>query len=204
MPRVFLLPVLLAALLLGPPPAAAQMDMMMMGRYDPFSLLRVMLWVDSVNTLQNPSSGGIGLHLFAKDIFSKQYLVHVCPQWYADNHPDQFAFKPGDQLIVSGSRFATGLTENNILAATVTNCSRNFLELRLRDTATGAPLWHNQPDNLVARIQEIQKKLFAQQAEAVRQSMERSFHSGAANAVPSVPVGHVSSPAFPGNDFFWF
>jgi hypothetical protein len=178
MPRVFLLPVLLAALLLGPPPAAAQMDMMMMGRYDPFSLLRVMLWVDSVNTLQNPSSGGIGLHLFAKDIFSKQYLVHVCPQWYADNHPDSFAFKPGDQLIVSGSRFATGLTENNILTATVTNCSRNFLELRLRDPATGAPLWHNQPDNLLERIQAMQKLLFSERSKKIQKEMEKTFSGG--------------------------
>ena len=178
MPRVFLFSAaLLAAVFFGPPPAAAQMDMMM-GRYDPFSLLRVMVWVDSVNTLQNPSSGGIGLHLFAKDIFANQYLVHVCPQWYADNHPDQFAFKPGDQLVVSGARFATGLTENNILAATVTICSRNFLELRLRDMATGAPLWHNQPDNLLERIQAMQKLLFSERSQKIQQQMEREFSGG--------------------------
>lgn len=202
MPHIFLL--LLAALLFGPPPAAAQMDMMMMAKYDPFSLLRVMVWVDSVNTLQNPSSGGIGLHLFAKDMFANQYLVHVCPQWYADNHPDQFAFKPGDQLIVSGARFATGLTKNNILAATVTNCSRNFIELHLRDMATGAPLWHNQPDNLVERIQAIQKRLFAERSEAVRRSMEQGFHSSATNApVTFMPAGQTGMPVWRG-DFFWF
>jgi len=177
MPRVVLLLALLAALLLGPPPAAAQMDMMM-GRYDPLSLLRVMVWVDSVNTLQNPKSGGIGLHLFAKDVFANLYLVHVCPQWYADNHPDRFTFKPGDQLIVSGARFATGLTKNNILAATVINCSRNFLELHLRNLATGAPLWHNQPDNLLERIQAMQKLLFSKRSRAVQQQMEKAFSGG--------------------------
>ncbi|MGX9727100.1 MAG: hypothetical protein ACTFAK_07200 [Candidatus Electronema sp. VV] len=177
MPRVFLLLAFFATLLFGPPPAAAQMDMMM-GRYDPSSLLRVMVWVDSVNTLRNPSFGGIGLHLFAKDLFSNLYLVHVSPQWYADNHPEEFTFRPGDQLLVTGSRFATGLTENNILAATVTNCSRNFLELRLRDMATGAPLWHNQPDNLLERIQAMQKLLFSERSQKIQRQMEREFSGG--------------------------
>ena len=175
MPRIILLLALLAALLQSPLPAAAQVDMMMMAKYNPFSLLRVMVWVDSVNTLQNPNSGGIGLHLFAKDIFANLYLVHVCPQWYADNHPDNFTFKPGDQLIVSGSRFATGLTANNILAATVTNCSRNFIELHLRDIMTGTPLWHNQPDHLLERIQAMQRLLFSERSRKIQQQMEKAF-----------------------------
>jgi hypothetical protein len=146
--------------------AFAQMNAMQ--PYDSTTFMQFAAKVESVNTLQNPQSGRFGLHLFARDAFLNLYLVHICPQWYADNHPDQFLFKPGDQLIVSGSRFATGLTKNNIFAATIINCSRNYLELHVRDPQTGTALWHNQPDHLLERIQAIQRKLFSKRSQTVR------------------------------------
>ncbi|MCW5200988.1 hypothetical protein VU07_04205, partial [Desulfobulbus sp. F4] len=147
--------ILLLALLFSTPSAFAQMNAM--PQYDRMTFMQFAARVESVNTLQNPNSGRFGLHLFARDAFSALYLVHICPQWYADNHPEQFAFRPGDQLLISGSRFATRLTPNNILAATITNCSQNYLELRVRDPLTGSPLWNNQPDHLLERIKEMQK-----------------------------------------------
>ncbi len=165
----------LAVFILLPCSVAAQM----MPPYNPLTFMQFAAKVESVNTLRNPKSGGIGLHLFAKDLFSNLYLIHVCPQWYADNHPEQFAFKPGEQIIVSGSRFATGLTPNNILAATVVNCSRNYLELRVRNPQTGGALWNNQPDNLLERITEIQRKLFSQQSQLLRRQVKDKIMSGA-------------------------
>lgn len=171
--RSAILFVLLLALLLCAPFAFAQMNAM--SQYNRLTFMQFAAKVESVNTLQNPNSGRFGLHLFARDAFSRIYLVHICPQWYADNHPNQFIFQPGDQLIISGSRFATRLTANNIFAATITNCSRNYFELRIRDPLTGRPLWNNQPDHLLERIQEIQRKLFSKRSEAVRRSMERTL-----------------------------
>jgi hypothetical protein len=198
--------VLLLTVIAAVPAALAQM---LMPQYNWMTYTRFAASVESVNTLQNPKSGMFGLHLFARDASATLYLVHICPQWYADNHPDQFAFKQGDQLIISGSRFTTGLTANNILAASIVNCSQNYVELHVRDPYTGQGLWHNQPDNLVERIQEIQKKLFAERSEAVRRSMEQNFYGSAANAVMvpshlSIPVGYASPPALPGTNFFWF
>jgi hypothetical protein len=155
--------------------AFAQMNAM--PQYDRMTFMQVAVRVESVNTLQNPHSGRYGMHLFARDAFLNRYLVHICPQWYADNHPNQFAFNLGDQLIISGSRFATGLTQNNIFAATIVNCSRSYLELRVRDPYTGSPLWDNQPNNLLEKIQEIQKKLFAKRSKMMRQSMEQIIAS---------------------------
>jgi hypothetical protein len=170
-PAAFLLVVFT---LLLPVSAVAQM----MPPYNWLTFMQFSAKVESINTLRNPKSGGIGLHLFARDIFSNLYLVHVCPQWYADNHPDQFAFRPGDQLVISGSRFATGLTPNNILAATIINCSRNYLELRVRDPLNGNILWNNQPDHLLERILEIQKKLFSKQSETLRRRAKERILNG--------------------------
>ncbi|WP_417912085.1 hypothetical protein [Candidatus Electronema sp. TJ] len=192
--------------------AAAQM---LMPQYNWSTYMRFMARVESINTLQNPKSGMFGLHLFARDSLSNIYLVHISPQWYADKHPEQFNFRVGDLLIISGSRFATGLTKNNILAASIVNCSRNYAELRIRDPYTGQGLWHNQPDNLVERIQTIQKRLFSVRSEAVRRSMEPSFPKGSASVpmLPFVPALRFSAPSQPSvqppslsavSDFFWF
>jgi hypothetical protein len=161
--------------LLACTPASAQMSLM--PQYDRLTFMQFAARVESVNTLQNPNNGRFGLHLFVRDAFSALYLVHICPQWYADSHPEQFTFQPGDQLIISGSRFSTGLTPNNILAATIINCSRRYLQLRIREPLTGSPLWSNQPDNLLERIIEMQKKLFSKQSEAMRSRVKEALVS---------------------------
>jgi hypothetical protein len=178
MPRLFVLHLFITLLSIVFPTASGFAQMNTMPQYDRFSFMRVMVWVESVNTLKNPHIGRFGLHLFAKDAFSNRYLVHICPQWYADNHPDQFTFKIGEQLIISGSRFATGLTENNIFAATIINCSRNNLELNVRDPYTGNALWHNQPDNLLEKIQEVQRRLFSKRSQAIQKNIKENFPVG--------------------------
>ena len=173
MSRFFVLRLLFLFIMLPTTSGLTQMNTM--PQYNRFTFMQFSARVESVNTLQNPHLGRFGLHLFVRDDFTNLYLVHICPQWYADNHPDQFMFNSGDQLIISGSRFATGLTQNNIFAATIVNCSRNYIELRVRDPYTGNALWNNQPDNLLEKIQAIQKKLFSKRSQAIRKSIEKTI-----------------------------
>ncbi|WP_417910546.1 hypothetical protein [Candidatus Electronema sp. PJ] len=177
--------------------SAAFAQMNAMPQYNRLTFMQVAARVESVNTLQNPHSGRYGMHLFARDAFSNRYLVHICPQWYAENHPNQFTFNLGDQLIISGSRFATGLTQNNIFAATIVNCSRSYLELRIRDPYTGSPLWDNQPDNLLEKIQEIQKKLFSKRSQFVRQSMDQIIASKTNTSYPPIARQNSARYSYP-------
>lgn len=87
-----------------------------------------------------PGTNNQGLHLTVRTAFT-EYIIHVSPQWYVNSHPDRFNFKQGDLITVSGARFPTGFTQNNIYAAMVTNHSSGALKLQLRDPNTGAGLW---------------------------------------------------------------
>ncbi len=175
MPRIFLKHFFATAFLLCICGMAASAAANMMPQYNPQTFIRFMAKVESVNTLKNPNFGGIGLHLTASDSFGSWYLIHICPQWYADKHPELFSFRQGDLLIISGSRFATKLTPNNIFAATIINCSQNNKELHVRDPLTGNALWNNQPDDLLQTIQDVQRQMFLYNSRFIQQDMESNF-----------------------------
>jgi hypothetical protein len=154
---------------------AASVAAKMMPQYNHLTFIRFMAKVESVNTLKNPAIGRMGLHLIAKDSLNNLYLVHICPQWYADKHPEQFSFKKGDLLIISGSRFATNLTPNNIFAATIINCSQNHQTLNVRDPLTGNALWNNQPDDLLDKIQKVQQQVFLGNSKFIQENIRRNI-----------------------------
>lgn len=137
--------------------------------YDPSTFIRFTATVENAHTVKNPHFGRRGLHLIVKDQHNSFYMIHVCPQWYADKYPELFVFNQGDQLVISGARFQTMLTPNNIYAATIINSSRNSPELKLRDPVTGKGLWNNRPKNLHEMITNAQKKMFSQQFNVMMQ-----------------------------------
>ena len=146
-----------------------------MPQYNRLTFTRVTATVESVNTLKNPNIGRMGLHIFAKDAADTLYLVHIWPQWYADKYPELFTFQKGDQLIISGSRFATKLTENNIFAARIINCSQDNAQLDLRDPLTGMPLWNNRPKNLLGKIQQIQQQVFRDNSKYIQEKVAQNI-----------------------------
>jgi hypothetical protein len=144
--------------------------------YDRSTFIRFTATVANAHTVRNPHVGKRGLHLIVKDRQNSYYMIHVCPQWYANKYPDRFIFNQGDQLIISGARFQTMLTPNNIYAATILNSSRNGQELKLRDPVTGKGLWNNMPENLLEIITNAQKRMFSQQFNAMMQkNMQGNF-----------------------------
>ncbi len=94
--------------------------------------------VISVETVFNKVKQEDGLHLTVKTS-SKEYIIHVCPQWYADKQ--KLEFKVGETLKITGSSFVKdGLP--NIYAATITYSSSKTLNLRNPDT--GETFWKEQ------------------------------------------------------------
>lgn len=146
-----------------------------MPQYNRLTFTRFTATVESVNTLKNPNIGRMGLHIFAKDSTDTLYLVHICPQWYADKYPELFTFQKGDQLIISGSRFATKLTENNVFAARIINCSQGDAQLDIRDPLTGMPLWNNRPKNLLDKIQQIQQQVFRDNSRYIQENVAKNI-----------------------------
>lgn len=175
MPRLSLKHFLATALLLCACGMAASVAARTMPPYSRLTFTRFMAKVESVNTLKNPTIGRMGLHLIVKDSLGSSYLIHICPQWYADKHPELFSFKKGDLLIISGSRFATNLTPNNIFAATIINCSQNNQELKVRDPLTGNALWNNQPDDLLQKIQAVQQQAFRDNSKFIQENVKRNI-----------------------------
>jgi hypothetical protein len=175
MPRIFLKYLLLPLFLFffsGPIAGAFAKSM---PQYNRLTFIRFTATVESVNTLKNPNIGRMGLHIFAKDAADTLYLVHICPQWYADKYPELFAFHKGDQLIISGSRFATKLTENNVFAATIINCSQDNAQLDIRNPLTGIPLWNNRPKNLFGKIQQIQQQVFRDNSRYIQENVAKNI-----------------------------
>lgn len=71
--------------------------------------------IKSIKTIYNPVTKEKGLHLKVKTS-SKEYTVHVCPQWYADKQ--QFKFFKGELLTIKGSAFIKD-GEPNIYAVSI-------------------------------------------------------------------------------------
>ncbi len=91
--------------------------------------------IKSIDTVFNKAKQKKGLHLKVKTS-SGDYIVHVCPQWYADKQKIQFSID--ELLTVSGSTFIRD-NEQNIYAATIIRSSSETLKLRNPDTGDG--LW---------------------------------------------------------------
>ncbi len=91
--------------------------------------------VGRVDTVFNPVTKEDGLHLAIRTASGK-YIVHVCPQWYAEKQRIRFAV--GETVEVIGSTFIKD-NEQNIYAATIVGNSSERLELR--DTRTGDGRW---------------------------------------------------------------
>lgn len=110
--------------------------------------------VDSIDTVFNKIKQEKGLHLTVKTS-SGEYIVHVCPQWYADK--EQLKFENGELLTISGSTF-TKDNEPNIYAATIINGSSKSLNLRNPDTGDG--LWDSRDidDNMPQEQQKEKRK----------------------------------------------
>ena len=189
MPRRSLKHFLATAFLLCACGMAASAAANMMPQYSRLTFTRFMARVESVNTLKNPNINGIGLHIIARDSLGSWYLVHICPQWYADKHPELFSFKQGDLLIISGSRFATKLTPNNIFAATIINCSQNNKELKVRDPLTGTALWNNQPDDLPEKIQALQQQAFRDNSKFIQENVRRNIERFQARQIGLLMTG---------------
>jgi len=83
----------------------------------------------------NPNMKEDGLHLNVTTS-SVNFLIHVCPKWYADK--ENISFSNGGTVTVSGSEF-TKDGEKNIYAATIVRA--NIPALHLRDPDTGKELW---------------------------------------------------------------
>ncbi len=76
-----------------------------------------------------------GLHLTFKTQ-TDEYIVHVCPKWYADKK--NITFAKDDKITVTGAVFMKH-GEKNIYAARIINSEGSVL--KLRDPDTGAVLW---------------------------------------------------------------
>ena len=103
--------------------------------YDKETYTSVKGIVKSVDTVFNRFKQEKGLHLTVKTS-SDEYIVHVCPQWYADKK--KLKFNIGELVSVSGSEF-TKNGEKNIYAARLTH--KSFGTLKLREPKTGNGLW---------------------------------------------------------------
>ncbi len=100
--------------------------------------------IKSISTVFNKITREKGLHLKVKTS-SGYYIVHVCPQWYADKQ--KFQFDKDELLTISGSTFVKD-KKQNIYAATIIRSSSETLKLRDKDT--GKNLWG-------ARFQDVKK-----------------------------------------------
>ena len=89
----------------------------------------------SIETSYNRFKKEKGLHLIIKTS-SEKYIVHVCPQWYADKN--KFNFQKGETIKVKGATFMKH-NEKNIYAATVIRS--NNKKIKLRNEKTGKGLW---------------------------------------------------------------
>ncbi|MFC1523719.1 hypothetical protein ACFL6N_02900 [Thermodesulfobacteriota bacterium] len=101
--------------------------------------------VDVVETVLNRQTNEDGLHLKILTT-SGVYIVHVCPQWYADKI--KIRFDKGESLTITGSTFIKD-NEQNIYAATITDSVDHVLQLRNQDT--GETMWTGRTRNKLSR-----------------------------------------------------
>ncbi|MCP4749392.1 MAG: hypothetical protein GY866_00730 [Proteobacteria bacterium] len=90
--------------------------------------------VTSVDTVFNKVQQEDGLHVTIKTR-SGEYIVHVCPQWFADKQ--HITFKKGESLTIFGSTFIKD-GQPNIYAATIESDEKT---LKLRNPENGDRLW---------------------------------------------------------------
>lgn len=77
-----------------------------------------------------------GLHLiFQTEDEEKEYLIHVCPAWVAEQQ--NITFKRGEKLTITGSEFLKK-GKLNLYAAEII---REGKKLQLRNPENGEPLW---------------------------------------------------------------
>ncbi|MGA1826000.1 MAG: hypothetical protein ACMUIP_15200 [bacterium] len=91
--------------------------------------------ITSIDTVFNKKKKEDGLHLTVQSD-SGEYVIHVCPQWYADK--EHLKFKIGELLTVSGSKFIKD-NKPNIYAASITCDTKE--SLHLRNPKTGDGIW---------------------------------------------------------------
>jgi hypothetical protein len=89
----------------------------------------------SIDTVFNKVKKEDGLHLTVKNA-ADEYIIHVCPQWFADK--EELQFTKGETVTVSGSKFLKD-KKFNIYAAKILLGSDETLHLRDPDTGDG--LW---------------------------------------------------------------
>ncbi len=108
--------------------------------------------VRRVKTVFNRIQQEKGLHLTVKSS-SGSYIVHVCPQWYADKQKIQF-FK-GESISITGSTF-TKDGKQNIYAASI---RRGPKTLNLRNVDTGVGLWSERYKDGTKRERRLKKRM---------------------------------------------
>jgi hypothetical protein len=91
--------------------------------------------VQSSEAFYNKHMKEDGLHLKVKTD-DGEFIVHVCPQWYAEK--ENIQFKKGEFVTITGSTF-TKDNEENIYAATISRKGDDTLNLRNPDD--GETLW---------------------------------------------------------------
>ncbi len=111
--------------------------------------------VISINTVFNKIKQEKGLHLTMKSS-SDEYIVHVCPQWYADK--EKIEFKKGDSITVSGSTFIKD-DANNIYTATLEYGDNKTLNLRDPDTGKGLWRGRHMEENKAKNQKKMKKKM---------------------------------------------
>ncbi|MGA1874627.1 MAG: hypothetical protein ACMUIA_03360 [bacterium] len=91
-----------------------------------------------VHTTPNPVVSELGLHLTV-ETKEGEYIVHVSPQWYADQQ--QFQFVKGEYLTITGSFFLRD-QQKNIYAATLVrrfSALSREQQIRLASEAVSSP-----------------------------------------------------------------
>jgi len=84
--------------------------------YDGGTVTTIVGKITGVYTVDNRTTSELGFHLKV-ETGSGEYIVHVSPQWYADNQ--HFQFVTGELLTITGSAF-TRDQQKNIYAASIT------------------------------------------------------------------------------------
>ncbi|MBF0382975.1 MAG: hypothetical protein HQL69_18290 [Magnetococcales bacterium] len=155
-----------------------------MKAYDKNSVLQVEGRVSGSEMSYNRHMGENGLHVTLES--SKgSFIIHVCPQWYAEQQ--KISFKNGETITVVGSEFEKH-GEQNIYAATIrrqdASLPSNLKTLLLRNPDSGAHLWSG--------------RYRSQKQEEMRQKMqnnraERPSPKGFANAKKGVPSENAAA-----------
>ncbi|MBF0382848.1 MAG: hypothetical protein HQL69_17645 [Magnetococcales bacterium] len=145
-----------------------------MKAYDKNSVLKVEGRVRSSEISYNRHMGENGLHVTLES--SKgSFIVHVCPQWYAEQK--NISFKNGETITVLGAEFEKH-GEQNIYAATIRrqdgSLPKNSQTLRLRDPDSGNHLWSGRYRS--QKQEEMRKKM--QKSRAERPTPQRYSNAG--------------------------